>query len=756
MSESDPVRVVLYARVSTDMQAEQGKSIAAQLRATRRYATQRNWQVVKEYVDPGYSGTTMERPGLQALLTAAAHQTFDILLVHELSRLSRRLFDTFALFEKLGQHHVGFASVNDQNFDFTSPTDRLFLTFLSALNQYYVDLLKMHTRKGKLERARQGLYNSSIAPYGYQHTGDADTPPQIVETEAPAVRQLFARYATGKYSYQDSAAWLTDAGYRTRAGKHFSKDTIADMIRNPFYKGYVRYSQGQHAQDAAQLFPGQHDALIDEDVWERCRQIREQRRSAPRTYQPSYRVYLLNGLINCDVCGRALRAQGTATTSYYREASKMRGFTDCSSSGRGARMEYVDAQIGALVRHLKLPETWQAELRTMLAEEEEQETLRHRRSRLVQERKRLKRMKIRGEFEADPEVYTTEQARIKRQLAALPLAGDLDALQGAAEMLVELAAIWDDSELVERRDLLRLALQKVELDVPQARVVAIHPYPLFVPLFRRIELLREVDFGRFVPVWTPEVAQTLQKIRYLPPLQALPTPDTAPDWPLVTALPSQLQGARITPQLSKWLKEQRQAGAPRGPIVARPHPQLPPLQVDSRKWPEVQLQRVTELAELAPESVYFLWTPFLLQRSGRAVQLVTQLHQLLAPGGTWSLVELLPATMPAHWLYRYFPATWQNECQHTLDTAHLYNLLLKTGFDVDLKRTTFYQAVSLDVAWQVAQQRARSPQLSNLPDTLYQEQLAALADERQTRGGDALVPSEFCLAQITARRGHAS
>ncbi|MEA3309973.1 MAG: recombinase family protein, partial [Chloroflexota bacterium] len=310
---SDSMRVALYARVSTDMQAEHGKSIAAQLRETRQYAQQRHWQVVSEYVDPGFSGTTMDRPGLQALFTAAEHQTFDIVLVHELSRLSRRLFDTFAIFEQLGQYHVGFASVNDQNFDFTSPTDRLFLTFLAALNQYYVDLLKMHTRKGKLERARQGLYNSSTPPYGYRHTGTADTPPEIVESEAVAVRQLFERYATGKYSYQDSAAWLTDAGYRTRAGNNFSKDTIADMIRNPFYKGYIRYNQGAHSQETAQLFPGQHPALVAEEVWERCRQIREQRRTAPRTYQPSYRVYLLNGLLACDVCGRALRAQGTPT-----------------------------------------------------------------------------------------------------------------------------------------------------------------------------------------------------------------------------------------------------------------------------------------------------------------------------------------------------------------------------------------------------------------------------------------------------------
>ena len=289
-------RVALYARVSTDMQAESGKSIAAQLAEMREYAAKRGWTVVAEFTDPGFSGTNMDRPGLEALLAAAEQRSFDILLVHELSRLSRRLFDTFHIFEKLGKLDIGLASVKEPDFDFSTPTGRLFLTILAALHQYYVDLLKMHTRKSKRQRARDGLYNASITPYGYRHSGDADTPPVIVEEEARAVREMFQRYATGRYSAREIADWLNDAGFRARSGRRFSKDTVADMLRNPFYKGFVAYRQGSRDQSAGELFPGKHEPIVSPELWDLCRRIRVQRRGAPRTYQPKYRVYLLNGM----------------------------------------------------------------------------------------------------------------------------------------------------------------------------------------------------------------------------------------------------------------------------------------------------------------------------------------------------------------------------------------------------------------------------------------------------------------------------
>ena len=412
-------RVATYARVSTNMQAEEGKSIAAQEAEMSEYAQARGWSVTLRFTDPGISGTTLNRPGLQALLAAAETGVIDILLVHELSRLSRRIFDTFALLEKLGKLDIGFASVKEPDFDFSDPTKRLFMTILAAMNQYYIDLLKMHTAKSKRQRARQGLYNASITPYGYRHTGGPNTPPEIVAAEAEAVRELFRRYATAKFSFAELADWINDAGYRTRSDLRFSKDTIADMLRNPFYKGYVLYRPGTRSQKEGELYPGKHKAIVDADTWEMARRVREQRRAAPRTYQPKYRVYLLNGIAVCDICGRKLRAQGGKSGKYYREMSRARGYLDCPAAKKGTRSETVEKQVGHVFRTLRLPVDWQSRLEQLLAENDDlgRQALDNRRMRLTAERKRLKRMKIRGEFDEDEDVYQQELVLLDRNVS---------------------------------------------------------------------------------------------------------------------------------------------------------------------------------------------------------------------------------------------------------------------------------------------------------------------------------------------------
>ncbi len=164
-------RVAAYARVSTEMQAEEGLSITAQLNEIREFAAARNWTVVSEFVDAGITGQTLDRPGLQNMLTAAEQGAFDVVIVHELSRLSRSsVYDTFSIFDQLGRCKVGFASVKEPQFDLSNPTGRFLLTIIAAINQYYIDILRMHTKKAKRERAREGLYNASVTPYGYAPT----------------------------------------------------------------------------------------------------------------------------------------------------------------------------------------------------------------------------------------------------------------------------------------------------------------------------------------------------------------------------------------------------------------------------------------------------------------------------------------------------------------------------------------------------------------------------------------------------------
>ncbi|OQY27455.1 MAG: hypothetical protein B6243_13000 [Anaerolineaceae bacterium 4572_5.2] len=301
-------RVILYARVSTDMQAKEGHSIDAQLNEMREFAAPRNWQVVGEFLDPGASGSSMNRPGLQTLLQAVANKEGDVVLVHETSRLSRSIFDTFRIFEILGQHEVGFASVKEPNFDFSSPSGRLFLTMIAAMNQYYLDLLKQHTAKGKRERARKGLYNASIMPYGYAPTENPKEPPLIAKSEAEGVRLAFETYAAGNASYQDVSERLNEAGYRTRSGRGFAKDTIDDMLRNPFYIGKIVYGT-KRKDKAPETFDGRHEKIISPQLFEACQRVQRLRAHPARPENQDGPV-LSGNVPFAGLCGLSQRSKG--------------------------------------------------------------------------------------------------------------------------------------------------------------------------------------------------------------------------------------------------------------------------------------------------------------------------------------------------------------------------------------------------------------------------------------------------------------
>ena len=750
----DQPRAALYARVSTGegMQAD-GFSIEAQFTEMREFAAHRGWEVVAEFVDIGVSGTKTERPQLDAMKAAAAEHAFDVLLVHDLSRLSRAsVYETFGIFEYLGKHDVGFASVKEPQFDYSTSTGRLFLTFLAGINQYYIDQLKMHTRKSKHQRARDGLYNASLLPYGYRHAGGTRTPPEIVTEEATVVKLIFEKYATARFSYQDLADFLNAHGHTTRKGKRFSKDTIADMLRNPFYAGKIAYKRGRHAQDAGEIYTGQHEAIISLGLWEVCGEVRASHHNASRPFQPQVRTYLLGQLTHCHVCGRHLRSQHSRSHAYYREMSNARGFDDCPNARRGTRADPLHAQIHAIVRQLHLPPDWQEEIAALVGEDEEAASLNNQRARLVAERRHLKRDRQRGVYDDDEDLFYAGLERIRRELALLPTAADLARLEQAAVKLERLHEVWDDATEQDQHDLLLLMLRRVTVDVVQSRLVLLFPTAPFIPLFRAIPLLRERDLGAFVPSWPPDIAETLPlPYTICPSITALP--DEPVTLPFLPVWPWPSARTRITPALSDALKARRQAGLEGGLVLDVPQRGVPPLRLDSRKWPTVSLTQTTLSAALEgpDDTLAFLYTPLVVQEHPDRETLAQRVYERLAPHGIWHWIDLSFVSMPAHWLFTYFPDTWPYVQDAYWSTYRIFNQLRKIGFTVEEKESTCYQPLRLETVQAIAQQRPGLLQL--LQDAVYEKGMAQLAEEITQQGAESLIGSEVTLVTVTARKG---
>lgn len=752
---SDQPRVVTYKRVSTDMQNDEGWSMAAQDIEMRQLADARGWVIVAEFTDPGISGQTIhKRPGIQALLSAAEQKQFDILLVHDLSRLSRSIYDTLYIFQELGRLNIGFASVKEPDFDFTTPTGKLVLTVLAALNQYYLDMLSQHTKKGKHQRARNGLYNASIVPYGYQHVGDSKTPPAIDEETAVAVRLAFESYATGNFSFQQIADLLNDKGYQSATGRLFTKDSIDDLLRNRFYAGDIVYGGDSAEGEQAEVYPGQHEAIISRDLFEQTQQARDRRRGSIRSYQPAYRTYMLNTLATCSVCGRKLRAQTLASgKSYYREMSRARGFVDCPDAQNGVLADPVETEIDHLFSSLRLPEDWQQQIETLIGDDDELDTLDNRRARLQAEKTRLRELYVKGHFGDDIAQFESLTAQIQRELDLLPPT-DLPAIERAANTLQDLSQVWAEASKEEQRDLVRLVLREVRIDAAQKTIAELLPYAPFMPLFRQLDALIETEPGRFALLWPPDLAAQRCPYPVLPSLTELQPPEETPHlWPLLIPPPPLAPELRISPLASDFLKAWPKDTA-LGDLVDVVTPGVEPLRVDGRKWPQARLRTLTQpkdttlILPLDTGSAALLHTPFQFQASLNQSSWLEEAWRVLQPGGWWAFSDLLPARMPGHWLYRFLPDAVRAWLPAAMDDAELYGFLTKRGFGVRLTRQTRYRAVTLGAVGQAL--TSRLGLLARLPEDVHRVVLADVQAEIEAQGAETLIASHECWVEVVA------
>ena len=734
-------RAALYARVSSDLQTgEDHYSIDAQLNEMREFSEARGWEVVTQFIDEGISGTKRERPELAALLDLARRREVDVVVVHELSRLSRSVYHTLDIFDMLGKYQVGFASVKDPDFDFADPSKRFFLTIMAAINEYYIELLRQHTSKAKRERARQGLYNASLMPFGYDSSGSSHKPAVINENEARVVRLAFESYATGRYSDQEIADLLNQKEYRVRSGRRFSKDVINQMINNAFYMGMTTYRN--NASGEKEVFEGQHDPLISLDVWEKCQDVRSTRRSASRSVQKNFRQYLLSQLALCDVCGRTLRAQGATAGSYYREMSYERGYIDCPHQRTGVRAEIVEQQMHHLVKYIQLPQDWLEQASSEVGDDEEIIQLRRQRDRLEAERRRLQQMRIEGDFDDNMDFYHEEMDRIRRETASLPTYDQIETLRTTASAISDLASIWKMGDAGDQRDLLRLMLREVKVDVPNGRITSVSPLPVFLPIFREMPLLREQEFGEFIPLWQdhPESAPATQVI--LPPIQEpMASTPTAPFINSNPLLPA--EGVRNTPGIAEALRMARENIKRVDVDIAQlVLDGLPTLPMDLRKWPGVTGDLLTEigLQTLPPASLDVLVSQFALYKNGH--DQAAHLAESLRPGGVWYFMELLPLDCPGHWLYHALPPAWEHLKRDQWTLYALYNRLQEMGLTVTLKRHAFSQPVSV-----IAARAALEPRPGILRGLASSAFTAAFSRLKENH-----IPSEFTIIEGWAQK----
>lgn len=160
--------VALYARVSTTRQAENDLSIPDQLRQIREWCQANDYVIANEYVEAGASARDDKRPVFQQMLADATlnPSPYEAIIIHSLSRFFRDSLD-FALYERrLNQSGVKLISITQPTSEDSS--GEMARKFFSIFDEYQSKENSKHTLRAMKENARQGYYNGSRAPFGYQ------------------------------------------------------------------------------------------------------------------------------------------------------------------------------------------------------------------------------------------------------------------------------------------------------------------------------------------------------------------------------------------------------------------------------------------------------------------------------------------------------------------------------------------------------------------------------------------------------------
>jgi len=410
-------KAVLYARVSTEEQARSGYSLSQQLEALREYAAREEYEVLEEVVDPGQSGASLERPGMDQVRDLVAAGGVSVVLAQDRDRFTREPAYHYLLKREFEEHGTKLRSLNERGDD--SPEGELTDGILDQLAKFERAKTAERSRRGKLRKAREGkiVANYSVN-YGFLHNASRDGY-KVDEKTMPTVLRIFRMVGSEGCSLCKIKQRFEAEGLSTPTGKkYWSKTFIREVIKDDVYRphSFREIKAVVTPEVAARLDPGKSygiwwfnrkrhtfkqvveqtsggnvyrkkkkavdrprnewiavpvpDAGIPRELVDSARAaIKDNRRpsSAGRRFWE-----LSGGILRCGGCGWAMTTttiptKGEKLHFYYRCAKRLVEGKDVCSQRKNYRADKVEVQVWELISDImKDPEQLRVDLERML------------------------------------------------------------------------------------------------------------------------------------------------------------------------------------------------------------------------------------------------------------------------------------------------------------------------------------------------------------------------------------------------------
>src|SRR5258707_8000027 len=331
----------IYARVSSEQQRE-ANTIASQTASLIEFAQGHDLEVPKEWVfeDDGYSGATLERPGLERVRDLAAEGQIQVVLAYAPDRLSRKYAYQILLIEELARNGVETLFIKAPQG--SSAEDQLLVQFQGMIAEYERAQILERSRRGKRHRAHSGEVSvMSGAPYGYHYVRKTDEAPAaytVLEAEARVVQRIYEMYTVEGLSIGEMTRRINAEGIPTRkASARWERSTVWAILRNSAYPGFACFGKARVSARTRGLRPLRRrggispsttaghqrpreewieipvPALVSQDRFARAQELLQENkiRSRRRTIEPS----VVQGLVSCEKCGSAFARTSTRTSA---------------------------------------------------------------------------------------------------------------------------------------------------------------------------------------------------------------------------------------------------------------------------------------------------------------------------------------------------------------------------------------------------------------------------------------------------------
>ncbi|MFO7295701.1 MAG: recombinase family protein [Clostridia bacterium] len=460
----------IYIRVSTEEQAKEGFSLAAQEEKCRQYIKFQGWEYDGIYKDDGFSGKDLKRPAIQQLLRDVKQREFDALVVYRLDRLTRSVVDLHYLLDLFDKHKVVFKSATEP-YETTSAIGRLFVSIVGSLAQWERENMIERIKMAMEKRALEGKRNGATPPYGYKLV-DGQLIPH--PEEAKVVRRIFELYR--HHGLLSIVKQLNDEGLRTRSGSLWSIYVVAYMLKNPVYIGKLRYryryaSGKKQNPDEVMVYNGDHEPIIPLDLWN---EVQKKNAERQRKAKAMTSEYPFSGILFCGRCGKPMHGFRYPSRKrdryyYYYRCIKHAQYKECMmpqvsemalEKALFSQLRYIAENIQADPEQIEEPEPErtrediQKELQTIrrrkkkwqLAYAEDVITLEELRERTAEDTQREK--------ELLKELETLEES---------PSTPELDK-EELIERLKQLEYIWANATRRERKEILHSFFSRLVID----------------------------------------------------------------------------------------------------------------------------------------------------------------------------------------------------------------------------------------------------------------------------------------------------